>query len=542
MSSPDPAPRLLILNRRDPAHPLAGGAEIYLAEAARGMLDRGWRVDWLSSRFPGATEEETVGGLRILRRGTEASTHLHGRRFARARGGDYTRVLDCFNGIGYGAGRSPNGALMIFQLYGREFWTAEFGVWGHGAAALETRMLRRYRGSRILTISESTCRDLDALGLTGATVVPVGLNRPPLPAPPPLPEPLTVVYAGRLRATKNPEDALRAFGHIRETCPEARMIVIGRGPEEERLRRRHASPAVQFTGYVTEEEKFRLLADAHLVLIPSLREGWNMVVTEAASVATPASATARPAWWTPCAMVKPACSYRPVTSKPWRAPPSTSSATPTATRGSAASASPGRERSRGTALAPSLPTRCNNPDPKLVFLVVSRPGERNVLFKGCVATARSPTHATGTTFWRNPYYTPSKSCFFSTFINPYYSQIVPYKGKAASSRRTPKSPSCGDTGDHPRGRPPMNRPPRGFPRCGRTRKLQGAPRAASGCMRAVRQVAPAAGVRAGAFETGSRARRGGRRWTPVRAVPPQHRPRPGIGRDPHGLPLRAEDG
>jgi glycosyltransferase involved in cell wall biosynthesis len=287
MSGPAPAPRLLILNRRDPAHPFAGGAETYLAEAARGLLDRGWRVDWLASRFPGAAAEETVGGIQLLRRGTELTTHLHGRRMVRSAGAAYTRVLDSFNGIGYGAGRGPNGALMIFQLYGREFWTAEFGAWGRLASMLETRLLRRYRGSRILTISESTRHDLESLGLTGAAIVPVGLSRPPLPAPPPKPDPLTVVYAGRLRATKNPEDALRAFGLIREACPEACMVVIGRGPDEERLRRRYASPAVRFTGFVTEEEKFRLLAEAHLVLIPSLREGWNMVVTEAASVATP---------------------------------------------------------------------------------------------------------------------------------------------------------------------------------------------------------------------------------------------------------------
>jgi hypothetical protein len=113
----------------------------------------------------------------------------------------------------------------------------------------------------------------------------------------------------------------------------------------------------------------------------------------------------------------------------------------------------------------------------------------------------------------------------------------------ADSARSAVYAALRERSDHHRARPSVNRHPRGFPRCGRRRAPRRTLRPAPGCMRAGRQVAPApAGARAGAFEIGSRARRGGRRWTRVRAVPPQHSPRPDIGRDPHGLPHRAGDG
>jgi glycosyltransferase involved in cell wall biosynthesis len=41
-------------------------------------------------------------------------------------------------------------------------------------------------------------------------------------------------------------------------------------------------------GRVDEKTKWDLMARAHLLLVPSVREGWGMVVTEAGAVATPA--------------------------------------------------------------------------------------------------------------------------------------------------------------------------------------------------------------------------------------------------------------
>jgi glycosyltransferase involved in cell wall biosynthesis len=61
--------------------------------------------------------------------------------------------------------------------------------------------------------------------------------------------------------------------------------VIGSGPEEARLRKR-AGPGVTFLGRVPEDEKRERLGRAHALVATSVREGWGLVVTEAAASGT----------------------------------------------------------------------------------------------------------------------------------------------------------------------------------------------------------------------------------------------------------------
>jgi hypothetical protein len=104
--------------------------------------------------------------------------------------------------------------------------------------------------------------------------------------PPAKKEPVpTVVFIGRLSANKRPDHAIRAFGLVRGQLPEAQMWVIGSGPEEARLRKM-AGPGVTFFGRVSEEEKRQRLERAHALVATSVREGWGLVVTEAAARGT----------------------------------------------------------------------------------------------------------------------------------------------------------------------------------------------------------------------------------------------------------------
>jgi len=95
----------------------------------------------------------------------------------------------------------------------------------------------------------------------------------------------TVVFIGRLSANKRPEHAIRAFGLARRQLPDAQMWVIGSGPEEARLRKL-AGPGVTFLGHVPEEAKRERLGRAHALVATSVREGWGLVVTEAAATGT----------------------------------------------------------------------------------------------------------------------------------------------------------------------------------------------------------------------------------------------------------------
>ncbi len=280
--------RVLVLNRRDIANPFGGGAEVYTHELCKALATAGYDVTYFTSRFRGGVSEERVDGVRYLRRGNELTVHLHGFLHAWKHRRAYTLVIDEYNGLGFFAFMLPRSMILIHQLYGR-FWFRELGALGALPYLVEPLLVRAYRKRPAMTLSESTRGDLKGFGFRDVHIVMVGLApRPDLPAAPKEERP-TLVFLGRLRSTKRPEDAIAIFERVQRELPDAQLWMIGRGPEEAKLRKRAARlQNVVFHGWVDEERKFELLARAHLTLVPGVREGFGINVIEAAHEGTPA--------------------------------------------------------------------------------------------------------------------------------------------------------------------------------------------------------------------------------------------------------------
>ena len=285
--------RILVCNWKDGTHPAAGGAEVYVETVARQWAAWGEDVTIFCARTPSQTPEEEVAGVRVVRRGGRFLVYRQARRFFRSPGGGrFDVVLDVVNTRPFlaprWAGDVPVVAL-IFQV-AREVWDFEMppGVAAVGRRWLEPRWLRHYATVPTLTISASSRESLAWYGLRDVTVVPVGLE-PPVPAArPPKEGRPTVVFLGRLAANKRPDHAVEAFLRAQDHIPDAQMWVVGSGPEESALRRRAEGRPVRFFGRVDQATKLDLLARAHALLVTSVREGWGLVVTEAAAVGTPA--------------------------------------------------------------------------------------------------------------------------------------------------------------------------------------------------------------------------------------------------------------
>jgi glycosyltransferase involved in cell wall biosynthesis len=94
------------------------------------------------------------------------------------------------------------------------------------------------------------------------------------------------VFCGRMVSYKRPGDVVRAVQLSRREIPDLRLWMIGGGPLLNRLRAQ-APPGVEFLGRVDEQVKHDLMARAHVHLAASVREGWGLVVTEAAALGTP---------------------------------------------------------------------------------------------------------------------------------------------------------------------------------------------------------------------------------------------------------------
>lgn len=100
----------------------------------------------------------------------------------------------------------------------------------------------------------------------------------------------TVLFIGRLERRKGVKHLLTAFQLLAQDNPHVKLIVAGDGPEREKLELLAEDLKIQsvsFLGYVSEELKMQLLAEADLLCSPALfGESFGIVLLEAMATGT----------------------------------------------------------------------------------------------------------------------------------------------------------------------------------------------------------------------------------------------------------------
>jgi glycosyltransferase involved in cell wall biosynthesis/O-antigen/teichoic acid export membrane protein len=288
-----PRVRILFINWRDNENPTAGGAEVFAHEVAKRWNAQGHDVTLLTSGFRGAARTTQIDGVRVRRVGRLRTGSFHllvQRELMRLRGFDL--VVEGVNTIPFltplWRRRLPPTIALVYQL-AVDVWDAELPkplAWL--GRRIERGMLRLYRGVPVAAISDSTREDLVGLGLNDVTVVAPGRDEPPdgLQAIPKEAVP-TFLFVGRLAANKRPDHAIEAFRAIKRDLPAAQLWIVGQGPLEPELGESLPAGAT-LLGRVSRVELYERMARAHCLLVPSVREGWGLVVIEANSVGTPA--------------------------------------------------------------------------------------------------------------------------------------------------------------------------------------------------------------------------------------------------------------
>jgi phosphatidylinositol alpha-mannosyltransferase len=102
---------------------------------------------------------------------------------------------------------------------------------------------------------------------------------------------MTIVYVGRIEKRKGVDYLIDAFAELLKEQPNAHLIVAGSGLRAKKLRQYVETEGIKnvtFPGYVTDEEKLRLLQNADLACFPATYgEGFGIVLLEAMAVGTP---------------------------------------------------------------------------------------------------------------------------------------------------------------------------------------------------------------------------------------------------------------
>lgn len=100
-----------------------------------------------------------------------------------------------------------------------------------------------------------------------------------------------VLFVGRHIQDKQVDALPPALALARRELPGLHAVITGEGPERDRVEQaaRDAGVAeiVEFPGFVSEQELDRLMTEAGCLVNPSRREGYGLVVVEAAAHGTP---------------------------------------------------------------------------------------------------------------------------------------------------------------------------------------------------------------------------------------------------------------
>ena len=298
--------RILVVNWMDRENPQAGGAEIHLHETFGRLARRGHAVALLCSGWEGAAPRTVLDGIEVHRTGSRYSFPLRAWPHYRThlREGRWDVLVEDLNKVPLFTptwGSTPVVAL-VHHLFGRTaFQEASFPV-AAATVALEWPLARAFFGRPAIAVSPSTRDDLVRRGLRArdVTVIPNGIDLrwyAPDPAVPRYAAP-SLLYVGRLKRYKRVDLVLEALAALRPRFPGIRLRVAGRGDDLSRLQARAAAlgveGAVDFLGFVTEEEKRTLLRRSWVHVLTSAKEGWGITVVEAGACGTPTVASDAP--------------------------------------------------------------------------------------------------------------------------------------------------------------------------------------------------------------------------------------------------------
>lgn len=295
---------ILILNWKDIKNPQAGGAEIIAFEFARRLVKEGHAVTFFSRCFDKCLNEEIIDGVKIIRRGNKFTVYIQAYFYYKSLKGKPQRVIDMINTICWQTPLYVNKVKRIAYVnqLAKEVLFYEF-PWPLSIIAyfLEKFEYLSYRNTRFICYSRSTKDDLVSFGIKekNIDIFPLGSDHSRyLKAGNKSNKPL-FIFVARLVKMKRADLCIRSMKKVIERCPKASLYILGNGPDEKRLRRLVAERNLErnvrfinknnfFIDKNIKDLKVNLMQRAWALVLPSVKEGWGMVVTEAASCGTPA--------------------------------------------------------------------------------------------------------------------------------------------------------------------------------------------------------------------------------------------------------------
>lgn len=269
---------------------LGGGGAVRAYELCRRLAGKGHDVTMLCGRYPGA-KDYSEGNLNVrfvgLSRGYTISTFSYAASataFVFAHGGEFDVIVEDL---------TPWNPAFPFIM-------TRTPVVGHinhseGANIMRRRpvmglpfyLIDRYYHrlfKRLTALSEGTRKRIRR---PDALVLPAGISSDVLLPPDQggmSEDDGYLLYLGRVEINNKGLDTLATALQYIEG---AKLVVVGKGREEQKFRKMTEGLDVEFMGFVSQEKKMDLIRRCSALVLPSRYEGWGIVTLEAAAAGKP---------------------------------------------------------------------------------------------------------------------------------------------------------------------------------------------------------------------------------------------------------------
>ena len=287
-----------------------GGAERWYRNLAERLAAAGHEVTYLTLQQWDPGSEPGIPGVTVIAVGPRMALYVHGRRriapplrfgagvlWHLARHGRrydvvHTASFPYFSLLAAALVRRPGGYRLVtdwHEVWSAEYWREYLGHAGWIGVVVQRRCARLRQ--RAFCFSRLHAARLREEGLRGELTILEGEYVGALvPEDPHEPESL-VVFAARMIPEKRAPSAVDAVGLAAEQIGGLRAILFGDGPQHAEVLARIASlglgELVSAPGFVDAHEVHDALRRAMCMILPSLREGYGMIVVEAAACGTP---------------------------------------------------------------------------------------------------------------------------------------------------------------------------------------------------------------------------------------------------------------
>lgn len=275
-----------------------GGAEIHLHEIFKRVAAKGHKVTLVAHHFGKAPNKEIIDNIEIIRIGNK---FLFNRQFKdfylrKLQHQKFDLIVDDISKIPLNTPQYIKKPIVgiLHHIHGDSLYKEIPFPLAYYIIKSERAIPKHYSKTPIFTVSQSTKDELINLGQPKEKIgilhnaidhelfnkVTIQKSISPL-----------LVYVGRIKNYKNIDKIIFAVKDLIKDFPKIKLVIGGKGDYKEELikltSKLNLQNNIEFLGFLSEEKKAKLLAEAWIFITMAEKEGWGITVIEANAVKTP---------------------------------------------------------------------------------------------------------------------------------------------------------------------------------------------------------------------------------------------------------------